>query len=334
MTEHPSTPRLDAEYVLPIRRKRGDSDDGLREYLATISSWVDVTVVDGSDAETFRRNADDWPTTVRHVAPGPQRGTNGKVLGVMTGLRLARHDAVIIADDDVRYDYAALARVVGCLGRDDIVRPQNYFLQRTWHTQWDTGRTLINRALGGDYPGTLGVRRSRVLAAGGYSADVLFENLELLRTVTAAGGTEYRADNLFVGRTAPPAATFFAQRVRQAYDDFAQPVRLLTELSLLGVLVGAVTRPARLAALIGTVWLIAAVGRRRAGGAEVFPATSVLWAPVWVVERSVCVWLAVGERALGGARYRGRRVRLAATPRRQLRRRLAGLRRAALAGGG
>jgi hypothetical protein len=314
-------PRLDAEYVLPIRREPGDPDDDLDRYLTQISRWVDVTVVDGSEPDAFRRNAELWRALVRHMAPDPVPGANGKVVGVMTGLRRSRHDCVVIADDDVRYSYPALERMVAELQNADIVRPQNYFLDRTWHTQWDTARTLINRALGSDYPGTLGVRRHVVLSAGGYSADVLFENLELLRTVAAVGGTERRADDLFVGRTAPTAEKFVAQRVRQAYDDFAQPARLLAELSLLALGVWAFRRPARLGLLAAAACLVAAVGRRRDRGSEVFPASSVLWAPVWLVERAVCVWLAAFARLRGGARYRGRRVKIAATPLRVLRRR-------------
>ena len=119
------TPRLAAEYVLPIRCERGDEPGALTEYLSRLAEWVDVTVVDGSDEEVFGRNAARWQRLVRHVAPEPGPGVNGKVLGVMTGLRLARHEAVVIGDDDVRYTYSELTRVVEALGRADIVRPQN-----------------------------------------------------------------------------------------------------------------------------------------------------------------------------------------------------------------
>jgi hypothetical protein len=45
----------------------------------------------------------------------------------------------------------------------------------------------------------------------------------------------------------------------------------------------------------------------------VFPATAALLAPVWLAERGVCAWLAVGERLLfGGVRYAGGRIRRAA----------------------
>jgi hypothetical protein len=61
--------------------------------------------------------------------------------------------------------------------------------------------------------------------------------------------------------------------------------------------------------------ICAELGRRRAGGRRVFPFVASLLAPVWVLERAVCAWLAVGARlALGGVPYRGRIMRYAATP--------------------
>jgi hypothetical protein len=52
---------------------------------------------------------------------------------------------------------------------------------------------------------------------------------------------------------------------------------------------------------------LAECGRLRAGGRRVFPFVASLAAPLWVCERAVCAWLAVGARlALGGIPYRGR----------------------------
>ncbi|HEX6153853.1 MAG TPA: hypothetical protein VFZ19_10065, partial [Solirubrobacterales bacterium] len=65
-------------------------------------------------------------------------------------------------------------------------------------------------------------------------------------------------------------------------------------------------------------------GRRRAGGAGVFPASSSLLAPVWILERGVCAWLAVLQRLrFGGVRYGDSVIPVAAHSERQLRRRLA-----------
>jgi hypothetical protein len=312
--------RLPAEYVLPLRWA-GEADDAgearlsdLTAYLSVLRHLVDVTVVDGSPAPVFERHARAWGGLVRHVAPAPRVGANGKVRGVMTGVTIARHDRVVLADDDVRYDSEVLARVVAALASAEVVRPQNYFVVLPWHARWDTARTLVNRAFGSDYPGTLGVRRDFLLAAGGYDGNVLFENLELIRTVRAAGGRELRADDLFVARLPPDVRHFVGQRVRQAYDGFAQPGRLAVELALLPLSVWVARRPLRAMLAVMTAIAVAERGRRRAGGAAVFPAGSALWAPLWVIERAGCAWLAVWARLRGGVRYQGARLYRAATP--------------------
>ncbi|HSL58555.1 MAG TPA: hypothetical protein VK866_11985, partial [Acidimicrobiales bacterium] len=70
---------------------------------------------------------------------------------------------------------------------------------------------------------------------------------------------------------------------------------------------------------------VAEAGRRRAGGARVFPPSTAWFAPVWIAERAVCSWLAVATRVRhGGVAYAGTTLTRAATPRRVLRRRLAG----------
>jgi hypothetical protein len=315
---------VDAEYVLPLRWADDAGLDELVGYLTGLREVVDVTVVDGSDPERFAAHARAFPAGVRHLPVEPWPGRNGKVAGVMTGLRTARHERVVLADDDVRYDEGGLRAVVGMLDAGDLVRPQNVFVPAPWHARWDTGRTLLNRALGHDYPGTLAVRRGVVLAAGGYDGDVLFENLELIRTVRAAGGRVVTADALGIARRPPELRHFLRQRVRQAYDDFAQPVRLTAELVVLPLAVVALRRPARLLAAAAGVVALAEVGRRRAGGRRLFPAAAALWAPLWLAERSVCVWLALGARLRGGVRYSDGRLRRAATPLRTLRRRLGG----------
>jgi hypothetical protein len=315
-------PVADARYVLPLKWADDSGLDGLSRYLAEVVTWLPVTVVDGSAPERFAAHGRALPDAVEHVRPEPWPGANGKVAGVMTGVRRAPEERIVVADDDVRHTRATLERVVALLEQAEVVRPQNYYLHLPWQARWDSGRALLNRALGGDWPGTLGVRRSALLAAGGYDGDVLFENLELVRTVRAAGGREAVALDVLVGRVPPTVSHFLGQRVRQAYDDFAQPPRLLAELSLLPLLCWAVRHPGGLAAAVLAVCGVAEAGRRRAGGARVFPADTVLWAPLWVLERSVCVWAAVLARARGGVAYAGGRVRTAGHSRAALRRRL------------
>jgi hypothetical protein len=255
----------------------------------------------------------------------------------VTGLRHARHEHVVIADDDVRWTASGLASVDALLDVADLVRPQNVFFPLPWHARWDTARSLVNRAFGADYPGTYGIRRSTFLAAGGYDGDVLFENLELSRTLRAAGATETYANALFVVRRPPRWQHFIRQRVRQSYDDLAQPGRLVAECALLPaaatVLVAGLrgSRAQRLAlwstlpGLAAVSVAIAEYGRRRAGGAAAFPRSAAIWAPLWLSERAVCVWVALAHRAVGGTPYAGQRLRIAAHSLRWLRKHRAGI---------
>lgn len=311
---------LPVEYVLPLRWSGGEDLAELTDYLRCLRSWADVTVVDGSPPALFDRHARAWDGLVRHLAPEPWPGANGKVAGVVTGVRHARHEVIVVADDDVRYDRKTLGEVVTLLARGDLVRPQNVYTALPWQARWDTGRILLNRALGSDHPGTLALRRSTFTAMGGYDGDVLFENLELVRTVRAAGGVVVDAPGVFVGRLPPALSHFTGQRVRQAYDDLAQPARLVTELAVLPTLAAAaLRRPAALPALAAGVVALAEVGRRRAGGSVAFTATAALWAPAWLLERSVCVWAALGYRLTGGMPYAGGRLVRAASSSARLR---------------
>lgn len=319
----PPAPQLQGSYVLPIAAGTSQSR-ALSGYLARIARTIDeVIVVDGSPPDIYAEHARAWGAIVRHMPPA-RRTRNGKVGGVLTGVEAASHERVILADDDVRYRRTELRRMLDLLGNDAVIRPQNYFRPLPWHARWDTGRSLLNRVTGGDWPGTLGVRRSALLAAGGYCGDVLFENLEMVRTIRAAGGTEAVPLDLFVARRPPDAHHFLSQRVRQAYDEWARPSRLAAQLTLApAILAGGM--PAAIG--IATAAILAAeAGRRMSGGRAHFPRTSSLWAPLWIAERSLTSWMALAERLLhGGVRYRGGRLASAATAERVLRTRFAGL---------
>lgn len=335
----PPEDSLPLEYVLPLRWGRGaDTRDAveLAGYLEQLAARLPVTVVDGSEPAVWARHHALFAPHARHVVPQPWPGRNGKVAGVVTGLTLAREELVVIADDDVRWDSAGLERLLGLLADSDLVRPQNVFLELPWHARWDTARSLLNRALGADYPGTYGVRRSAFLAAGGYDGDVLFENLEMARTLRAAGCRERIVPDLYVGRLPPTTEHFLGQRVRQAYDDLAQPIRLVIEAALAPavlVLAALTRRPGtRRTGLRGLGLLslaavgLAELGRRRAGGARVYHRHAALWAPLWLAERAVCIWLALVHRVRGGVPYGGQRIRLAAHSVRRLRARVPRLR--------
>jgi hypothetical protein len=323
------TGRAPASYVLPLRWTEPGQIGELASYLRWLAGEVEeILVVDGSPRPLFERHAAALDGTARHLPPHPDLDfAMGKVNGVVTGVRECRHDRVVLADDDVRYDAASLRQALALLGEADLVRPQNYFDELPWHARWDTARSLLNRVFTGDpefpvgdFPGTLAVRREAFLASGAYDGDALFENLELMRTIRAAGGTVATPLDLYVARRPPSTRHFLSQRVRQAYDDFAMPARLSAFLAS-GPVAAALLRRGRGrwlgAAALASV-AVAELGRRRAGGAGRFPLSGSLLAPAWIAERSLCSWLALWARLRGGVRYGEGRLPHAATTTRRL----------------
>jgi hypothetical protein len=309
-------------YLVPLRAD-GDTDlDDLVAYLRRLATTVDdVLVVDNSEPEHFERHRAQLGPVVRVIRPELETA-NGKVGNVVTGVHHARCERVVIADDDVRYELDQLVDVAGLLEHAEVVRPQNYFRPLPWHARFDTARTLLNRVTTGDWPGTLAVRRGAFLDAGCYRGDVMFENLELVRTLEAGGRREVLALDVLVERRPPSARHFWRQQVRQAYDEFARPHRLVVSLALLpAAVVAIVSRRSRALAYAALLCGVTAeLGRRRAGGRAVFPATSSLLAGPWILWRSACSWGALVARLRGGVEYRGTRLRDAASSVRALRR--------------
>ena len=329
---------MELTYVLPLRCEAGHGDHtDLRTYLEELATGAEVIVTDGSPPVIFAQHAASFPAGVRHFPPDPAvRSANGKVNGVTTGVAAASFESVVIADDDVRYRPEQLRAIAERLRIADLVIPANAFETvhaepLPWHARWDTARTLLNRATGHDFPGTLALRRSTFQRIGGYDGDVLFENLELIRTLRAGGGGVATAPDVIVARRPPTTRGFLRQRVRHAYDDLAQPARLVAHLALLPA-AAALARGRRwttLAAAGAGAVGVAEIGRRRHGGRVAYPPSASWFAPAWLAERAICVWLAVAARVvLGGCPYRGVRLRRAATPMRELRRRAEGQRAA------
>ena len=260
--------------MLPLRWTSDSDATEFDAYVAWLAERAEVIVVDGSPAPLFEDHSRRWAGLVRHIRPeSGLRFASGKVNGVITGVREASRGRVVLADDDVRYDEGALSQMALLLEEADLVRPQNYFDPMPWHAVWDTGRSLINRAVGEDFPGTLGVRRELFLAMGAYDGDVLFENLELIRTVRAHGGVEVSPPDLFVTRLPPTTRHFLSQRVRQAYDDLGVPGRMAAELAIIPALLltrGRTRLGVSSGIALGAVAL-AERGRRRGGFARVVP---------------------------------------------------------------
>ena len=304
-----------ATYILPIKASDARRAPELAAYLASLED-LQIIIVDGSPDRIFEEHGAHLRGALLHVPPACDiSGANGKTRGVLTGLRYAACDKIIVADDDVRHDRKSIDYLLKALESTDAVLPQNYFEPAPWHAILDTSRTLLNRVTGGDWPGTIAFRKS--LLPFGYNADVLFENYEMVRTIASNGGRILRADDCYVKRRPPTFQQYRDQRIRQAYDELARPRRLALQLAILPLCLALWALRLRPLLLAGALLSIAAaeVGRRKSHGKLRFSPLASAAVPIWILERGICSWLAMYSRVRhGGIRYAGAILASAASP--------------------
>ncbi len=298
-------------YLLTIRRVRFDKHEAeyFREYFRLIvAASCDVLVVDGSPSDVFAAHKEVWGGVCLHAPVDPRHEyLNGKVNGIHTGIAIAAHERVILADDDIRYTEGDVRRMTALLACNDMVRPQNYLRPLPFWARMESARMLINRAwiAEGDYPGTLGVRRSAMLRVGHYDGDVLFDNEEIVRHFRAHGACVFYARDFFILKRPPTFQKWLEQRPRQAYEDFVMRAKTAFFASL----------PVALALVwfvAGWRWALAFVASAACGAAAVaarglgdgaarfFPAWLCLYAPLWVGERAVSTYWAFYWRVARG----------------------------------
>ncbi|MEY2547910.1 MAG: hypothetical protein QOD64_492, partial [Verrucomicrobiota bacterium] len=250
----------------------------------------------------FAQHAAIWRSVCRHEPVDRSFGyLNDKVNGIHTGVRLASTEKIILADDDIRYGAAEIDRVSELLENFDVVRPQNFLWPLPWWGRMEAARMLINRATlrTADYPGTCAFRRSVMLRVGPYDGDVLFDNEEIIRHFARAGATISYATNLFVRKRPPTFRKWVEQRPRQAYEDFGLRAKtaLFLSLPILTIWISsALGRRALLfyfAALIAAAMVVALVGRLRGSAARHFPLSICLFAPLWILERTLSTYWAL-----------------------------------------
>lgn len=285
-------------YLLPIRRSvfaAGEARDFACYFGSLGENDCEVIVVDGSPEEVFVAHQELWASVCRHEQVDRRFGyLNDKVNGIHTGVERASNEKIILADDDIRYTAADVAKICELLDRAEMVRPQNYLSPLPWWARMEAARMLINRATLriGDYPGTCAFRRSAMLRVGHYDGDVLFDNEEIIRHFAAAGASIDYAIDFFVHKRPPQLAKWKEQRPRQAYEDFGLRAKTAAFIALpLVILASAIAAgfagllmAIALTALVGVG--VAVLGRGRGDAASVFPASIPLYAPAWIFERA------------------------------------------------
>jgi hypothetical protein len=266
--------------------------DNLREFADYLSSLglskCDVIIVDDSPEHTFARHRRVLCWVGRHVAPGPRhRDLSGAVDPVRAALDFASCHRVIVAGTSVRYDAVALDEVCALLDYHEAVEPQDYLQPLPWWGGIEAGRMLVHRAIEPrpDRGTTFAFRKSAI------------RGMPSIDPVGAPG--------VFVRRLPPQLAEWIAERPRQAGDDFDLPVKSAFFLALLPLaLLLAAFGGLRLAGgYAGAVAMgaVALAVRGRFGAAAVFPLRACLYAPLWVLERSVSVYWALIMKLRGNA---------------------------------
>jgi len=265
---------------------RGD----LREFADYLSALglakCDVIIVDDSPEHTFARHRRVLCWVGRHVAARPRhRDPSGAVDPLRAALDYASCDKVIVAGTSVRYDAVALDEVCALLDYHEAVEPQDYLEPLPWWGGIEAGRMLVHRAIETrpDCGATFAFRKAAI------------RGVPAIDPVGAPG--------VFVRRLPPQLAEWLTERPRQAGDDFDLPVKsafflALLPLALLLVAFGGFRLAGGYAGAVA-MGAVALAVRGRAGAATVFPLRACLYAPLWVLERSVSVYWALAMKVTG-----------------------------------
>lgn len=307
-------------YLLPFRRRIfcGAETKALADYFQTLrAAGCEVLVIDGSPRPVFTEHARAWSGYCRHAQVDRRFSyLNDKVNGVHTGVELANHEHIIVADDDIRYDPRQIAEICGRLERRDVVRPQNFLAPLPWWAVMEASRMLINRAVlrAADYPGTCAFRREAMLLAGEYDGDVLFDNEEMIRHFAARGLSIEYANDFFVRKNAPAFRKWLEQRARQAYEDFPLRAKTILFASMLPLGFAASVRAGLrgfvlfAAALCAGSLTLAAKGWAKGEARKYFPWHVCAFAPLWILERALSTYWALGWYFLRGGYPFGERL--------------------------
>lgn len=312
---------LQCSFIVPIRRVAFDPVEAelfVNYFKMLRAAGCEVLVIDGSPAPVLEEHHELWSSVAStHVAPDPQyKYLNGKVNGVHTGVDLASCESVIIADDDIRVTPADIKKMCELLEDFEMVRPQNYIRPLPWWARVETGRILINRGVlrAGDYPGTCGFRRSTMRRVGPYDGDVLFDNEEIVRHFALHGANINYARDFFILKRPPTFNKWLEQRPRQAYEDFVMRAKtilflaLLPMIAALSFLVGPTAALSLIVAISLMAMLLSALGLLRDRAFRFFPLSSPLFAPLWILERSLSVYWALYWRVRYGGYPFGQRL--------------------------
>lgn len=294
-------------YVVVAERATSSAAE-LRElanYLSTLGlASVDVVVLDPSPRPQFDENARVMRWVGRHLPVRHEyRAPGGAIDLVRAAADVAACEKVIVAAEDVRYTPEAIGQMCDLLDLHEVVEPQDYLDPLPWWGGIDAGRILIHRGIEPqpDHGATFGFRRAAIRSLRNLGAPDLQD--DQARRLAAGGAEVYPAAEVFVRRQPEAFAEWLDNRARQAGNDFLLPMKtafffaVMPLLLLLGTL-GGIELAGGYAGVIAFASVALAI-RGRAGASSFFPLRAVLFAPLWVFERSVSVYWALIRKLRG-----------------------------------
>jgi hypothetical protein len=271
----------------------------LATYFSTLGvAGCDVVILDPSPRLQFELNGRVLRWVGRHIAVR----ASGGIDVVRAAADHAVCEKVIVAAEDVRYTPEAVGQLCDLLDVHEVVEPQDYLDPMPWWGGIEAGRMLIHRGIEPqpDHGATFGFRRSAVRSLRSLPASTETQ----ARRLGAVGAEVYPAADVFVRREPSPLGEWLSSRPRQAGDDFPYLFKTAFFFSLLPLLLLLVSLGgARIAGYYAGAIAFATVGlalRGRAGAAALhFPLRACLFAPLWVLERSVSVYWALFRKLRG-----------------------------------
>jgi len=297
---HRSQPDRRCAYVIAIERSAGAAGDlePLAGYLSNLGViGCEVIVVDGSPREIFEENRRVLRWVGRHIAPRQQHRHAPGIDPVAAAIEFASQEKVIVADEAVRYTARDVDQLCDLLELHEVVVPQDYLDPLPWWGGIEAGRILVHRGIEpiGD-GGTFGFRRTAVRGLRAIDAQ-LDESDEPLRRLGMRGAEVFSAHDVFVRREPPQLTQWLRERSRTAEADLAMPVRSavffgVIPMALLLAMLGGAGVAGGYATAIALASLVLAL-RGRSGAGAFFPLRACLYAPVWVLERSISVYWAL-----------------------------------------
>lgn len=277
----------------------------LAAYLSALGvAGCEVVILDESPRLQFESNARVFRWVGKHVAvSAAQRNGTGGLDLLRAAADIASCEKVVVAAHDVRYTHQAITDICAQLEFHEVVEPQDYLDPLPWWGGIEAGRILLHRGIEPqpDHGATLAFRRSVI--SGLRLLHVIDGGGDMARRLESAGGEVYPASSIFVRREPGELSEWLERCPRAAGDDLSLPMKSFFFLSLLPILVilgsiGDVRLAASYAGLVAFASFALAV-RGRLGAGAYFPLRACLFAPLWVLERSVSVYWAVARRLRG-----------------------------------